>query len=765
MSSSTHPVASPLATEIPAQNYDLATPAGKLHRLCQNRWLEDGRDEARQPWLHALGVMLHLMRWNGTATQLSDVLPRANLLDGTDDLLNALAALGFIASRLPAGDPSLWLAEEPPFIAVVDNAEETSAEACLQPVVVAGMGAQGRWKRATLDEQGQLALHEEPFQPERVMEIYSLCRTDALHDSSEEFARTQTGTSWMRSTLWRFRRLFRQMLAVSMVIGALTVAVPLFVMMVYDLVIDSHSLATMSNATTLLMYLVLGVGLAMLAEAALRVVLIRSLAWFGARMQVLVGTALIGQFLALPPALTERASVADQLARIRAFDTMRDFISGPQMLSTLELPWCLVLLLVVGVLGGEMVLVPLLGIGLFCVLAVAIRKPLEYEMYAAARSGSERQQTAMDMLTRLPAMKYAGVADSLFTRYATAVRKTMRTRFRINQMVAVLEHSAHALTALVGLLTLVVGLSAIWQGQISVGELVAIMILTWRLLGIVQANCVLQPRIHYLRTSSEQINRLMSLKPEDADYQHEVGEQGLEGQLDCNGVVLRYSRTGDYILRGVTLSVRPGQLVAVMGQSGAGKSSLLKLLAGLYPPQAGSLRVDGTNIRQYLPHNLRQHMAYMPQTPDFFSGTIADNLRLLAPDASDAELREAIGQAGAADEIAAMPEGVATRIGIGQAPLPPSLSHRLNLARVYLQAQKRVMLLDELPFDVLNSASGEQLYEFLKASRGMRSVVYVTHRMDFAELADQLVWLRQDMPPLIGAPKQVIAAMQQELQP
>lgn len=741
------------------------SPTQLVERLLKSRWLEDeSLGEPRAPWLQVLGTVLHVMRWHGGVVQLSDVLPRQSAQEPADDLLNALAGLGFVARELPRNNPEQWRTQDMPLIAVVDVAQEDQPQPELKPMVISGWGATGEWQVANVAADGTLRYECEAYAPERVAQLYSICRADSLHDTSEEFARTQTGISWMQSTVQRFRGLFKQMVVVSLVVGVFTVSVPLFVMLVYDLVVDAHSLATMTDATTLLLQLVLGVALAMMTEGALRMLLIRSLAWFGARMQVLVGTALISQFLALPPALTERASAADQLARIRAFDTMRDFISGPQMLSTLELPWCLGLLLVIGLLGGEMVLVPLLGIGLFCVLAYGIRKPLEYEMYSAARSGSERQQTAMDMLTRLPAMKYAGVAESLFARYAAAVRKTMHTKFRINLMIAVLEHSAHLITALVGLLTLVVGMFYIWNGSITVGSLVAIMILTWRLLGIVQANCVLQPRIHYLRTSAEQINRLMALKPEDADYQRDVGSMGLEGSLDCQGVVLRYSRSGDYVLRGLTLSVQPGQLVAVMGQSGSGKSSLLKLLAGLYAPQAGNLRVDGVNIRQYSPHSLRQHMAYMPQQPDFFSGTIAENLRLLAPDASDDDLRIAIEQAGASEEIAGMPEGLATESGIGKPPLPPSLAHRLNLARTYLQ-DRNMILLDELPFDVLNSSSGEQLYDALKEARGKRTVIYVTHRMDFAELADQLVWLRQDMPPLVGTPKQVLAAMQKEQQP
>lgn len=752
--------------EAPETGASLCTPLQLIEALRRSQWLEDGEDMERKPWLEALGITLHCLHWHGDVARLSDALPRQPLDEGIDDVVNALAALGFVARPLSLREAEAWRSADLPLIALVDTAEEDAPQhRHVQPLVVTGWGSPAEgWQVGTINKAGELRHADRVIERERVVQLFSIQRTDELHDSSEEFARSQTGVSWMGGMMQRFRGLFGQMLAVSFLVGALTIAVPLFVMAVYDVVIDAHSINTLTDATTLLLQLLLGVALAMATEAALRLSLIRSLAWFGARMQVLVGTALINQFLALSPALTERASIADQLSRIRAFDSMRDFISGPQMLSMLELPWCLVLLFVIGVLGGEMVLVPMLGIAAFVVLAYAIRKPLEYEMYSSARSSSERQQTAMDMLTDLPAMKYAGVGSAMFERYAAAVRKSMHASFRINMMMAVLEHSAHALTAMAGLLTLVVGMFAIWDGTLSVGALVAIMILTWRLLGIVQANCVLQPRVHYLRTSGAQINRLMALKPEDADYQREIGAEGIQGKLECHGVVLRYSRSGEYVLRGLTMNIQPGQLVAVMGQSGVGKSSLLKILCDLYMPQAGSLRVDGVNIRQYVPHSLRQHMAYMPQQPDFFTGTIAENLRLFAPDASDAALREAVERTGAAEEIATMSDGLATEIGIGHAHLPPSLAHRLNLARIYLQ-DKRVVLLDELPYDVLNSHTGEQLYETLKQARGKRTIVYVTHRMDFAELADQVIWLRHDTPPMVGDPNHVLSAMQKEHQP
>lgn len=722
--------------------------------LKKSHWLSQHHESERKPWLDALGVLLTRLKWQGDIARLSDVLPRVPLDEGADDLLNALASLGFVAQEMKS-EADLLMVAAPPYLVMVEEEGE------LTPKVVTDWQKDGFWTLAELDENGVSRDVQEETPRSGIRHIYAIESLIDLHDASEEFARTQTGYSWMRTLLMRFRGLFGELFIVSFLVGTLSIAVPLFVMSVYDLVIDSHSIYTLGEATELLFFLLLGVSIAMGTESLLRLSIVRSLAWFGSRMHVLVGTGVVGQLLSLSPSLTERASVTDQLSRIRAFDSTRDFISGSQMMSLLELPWVALLLLVIGIIGGQMVFVPMLGIGAFVLLAWAVQKPLQYEMFSSARSSSERQVNAMDILTNLSAMKYGGVTESMFGRYSSSVRKSMYATFRINMMVAVLEHTAHAITAVGGVLTLVVGINLIWAGSLSVGALIAMMILTWRVLGIVQSNCVLQPRFHYMRTSIEQINRLMQMRSEEVDYQRELADENIRGRLEANGLALRYTRTGEYVLRGLSFVAEPGQLVAVMGQSGSGKSTLLKVLADLYPPQAGNVRIDGVNIRQYVPYSLRQHLAYMPQQPAFFSGTIAENLLLVAPDATDDELREALTAAGAVEEINAMPDGLATQVGIGKTHLPPSLAHRLNLARVYLQ-DKKILLLDELPYDVLNSTTGEHFLKSIKAAKGQRTTVFVTHRMDFAEHADIVVWMRHDMAPLIGSPQYILSAMQKE---
>lgn len=733
------------------------SPLAMIVSMQTSGWL-DMEEEDRGIWLDALGLLLQELRWQGDLLQLSDALAREPMETGLDEVLNALSFLGYVSQTISLESTFKWRAHDLPLLFMCKNRKTGD----LEPLVISG------WGNGTPDECEGYVLTETGYEKQTIiikqhiiLSVYSMSLTEQVQDSGDEFARLQTRTSWMRTVLRRFNRMYMHIFVMSVLIGALTLAVPMFVMMVYDLVIDAHSMSSMTDATTLLMQLLFGVAIAMGAETALRLGVIRALGWFGARMQVLVGNALVGQFLSLQPSLIERAAATDQIARVRAFDTVRDFISGPQMLSILELPWAIVLLFAIGILGGWLVLVPILSVGAFVLLAYAIRKPLAYEMYRAARSGSERQQAVMDLLTRLQAVKYAGVGSALFERYSKATRSTTHTTFRVNMLVSLLEHSAHALTTIAGLITLIIGLFMIWGGVMTVGALVATMILTWRLLGIVQANCVLQPRMHHLSNSTNQINQLMSMRPEEADYQQSVSREGLRGLVEAQGIVLRYTSNNDFVIRGLSFRAEPGQLVAIMGQSGAGKSSLLKLLVGLYPPQAGNIRIDGLNISQFTPHSLRQHLSYMPQMPDFFSGTITDNLRIAAPDADDTTIRQAIEYAGAVEEISALPEGLATEIGIGKTHLPPSLAHRLSLARTYLQ-QCPITLMDELPFDVLNSTTGEKLYEKLSEKRGTRTIIYVSHRRDFIELADKVVWLRQELPPLVGTPAQIFSQKQKE---
>ncbi|MES9887695.1 MAG: ATP-binding cassette domain-containing protein, partial [Candidatus Sedimenticola sp. 6PFRAG1] len=211
----------------------------------------------------------------------------------------------------------------------------------------------------------------------------------------------------------------------------------------------------------------------------------------------------------------------------------------------------------------------------------------------------------------------------------------------------------------------------------------------------------------------------------------------------------------DPALLGVTFSIEPGEMVAIMGQTGSGKSTLIKLIAGMYKPQAGSLSLDEFDIRQLNAMDLRRAIAYVPQKAKMFHGTIAQNLRLNNVLATDEELREACAQADVLEDILKMPEGLETRIGDNATDrLPPGFMRGLSMARAFLRPAQLV-LMDE-PGASLDMESDERFMEQLRKLKGKKTVIMVSHRPSHARIADKAIILDQGTMSFVGSSEDAV---------
>jgi ATP-binding cassette, subfamily C, bacterial LapB len=332
--------------------------------------------------------------------------------------------------------------------------------------------------------------------------------------------------------------------------------------------------------------------------------------------------------------------------------------------------------------------------------------------------------------------------------------------FHSGHLAAVLETISHMLTIITGVVVLWLGAHMVMAGSITSGALVAVMILTWRVLAPVAMFCNALPRLEQLRQTIAQVDRLMNIPSETELRQDTIKPSRIAGRLEFKSVGLRYSKDTDPVFAGLSFTAQPGQMVAIIGGNGSGKSTILKLMNGLYHPQAGSIRLDGVDIRQLDPTTLRRNINYMPQNPDFFEGTLAENIRLANPLAGDAAILSALKHTGALEEVEAMPLGIATPMGRNKS-LSVTLAYRLGLARLCL-SETAVILCDELPYAVLNSSSGELFAKLLDSWRGKKTILLVTHREDYVRRCDIAVGLRVGEVPLVGKPEHILQKMKEE---
>ncbi|WP_245636898.1 peptidase domain-containing ABC transporter [Azospirillum thiophilum] len=543
--------------------------------------------------------------------------------------------------------------------------------------------------------------------------------------------------NWVGTVVQGFLPLLWAVLGLSAVINLLSIAAPLFTMAIYDKVIATGSFDTLAT-------IAVGAALVVAGDFALRQIRGRALAHAGSRIARTISNATIDRILMLPVGMSERAAIGTQIARVKDLESIRDFISQGQVAALFDVPFALFYLGVMAVLGGPLALVPLAAVLLTAGIGAAVHPLVRARTGTTARADTERQEFFVEMVAKMPALRAIGGLAHWRDRYDRLSARTARSGHAAANLSATHASLAGLVVPVAGLATVGVGALQVFAGTMTPGALMASMMLLWRVMVPLQTAVSMLPRIEQLRANARQINSLMSIRPEREPRCATLQPRKVKGEVSLSRVSLRYRNDADPALVGVSFSVRPGQIVAIVGPDGAGKSSLLKVMLGLYAPQAGNVRIDGVDIRQMDPIDLRKSIGYVPQASTLFYGTVAQNLRFADQTADDAELRWALSLAGALDEVEALPRGLDTRIGDNQSlRLSPSLTQKICLARAYIR-RPRILLLDE-PASRLDFEGDKALQAALAALRGHSTIFLVTHRPSHLTLADTVLTMDAGM--------------------
>lgn len=560
---------------------------------------------------------------------------------------------------------------------------------------------------------------------------------------------------WLAGVIRRFRGQFATVALINLVLYLTALISPLFIMAIYDRVITSRSIPTLEA-------LALGALLALAGETALRSLRARTLAHIGVRLNMLVGLAVFRQILHLPPHLTERAKIGSQISRLKDFEFLREAFSGQMAMTVLELPFVLVFIVAMAVLTGWLAAVPVAAGALYAAVAALLAPAVRARVAASGRASVQRHAFLVEMVAEMRALKTSHAAATWLERFRTLSSEAAVANLRNAEMGALVGTIGQTMTIGTGLVTIALGAEMIVAGSLTVGALIAMMMLVWRVLGLLQGGFVALGRMEQMRASIGQIDKLMALRTEDPGRPAGEAPPRIAGRLTLSRVSMRYSAQGDPVLLGISCDIRPGELIAVAGPDGAGKSTLLKVILGLYPPQAGTVLIDRVDIRQHDPIRLRKTIAYLPQENRMFFGTIAQNLRLAEPAASDAELVAAAEAAGILAAIRSLPDGFETRIGDQRSSqLPRMIQRGLPLARALIR-QAPVNLFDEA-IDALELEDDQAVARLLLSLRGRATTILVTHRPSYMRLADRMLVLDHGQLRHEGRPGEILPKISKAL--
>lgn len=690
--------------------------------------------EGDSPAAACLKPLLAALGWSGEARYLMEAIgdqPVGTLAD----LRRVLYRLNFLTTPVSVG-PQEMPPSQFPFLLSLANGDIW--------VVLARQG-DGRFVVFKGYGASVSAVHPGSAAPPG-SRIYTVAADPARNRSAG-----RTFTSWSASLLASEAKSIRWLFLLTFMVNVVALAVPIYLIAVYDRAVAAKSLSS-------LFYLLAGVLLAVGLEIVLREMRARSLAYLGARMEALMMAAAFERLLLLSAQLIENASVSAQLSRLKLFESMRDVFSGPLAAALLDLPFVLIFVFAVFIIGGPLGWLVVAFIALLILLiGLAIPKARRHAA-AAGDVRAESHKFLMEFADNIEVIGRCGAEATWIDRYRTLTEGNLKHAAAAHQASVLEQTLSQSLVMVTGGAIIGCGAWLVIEGSFTAGALFAMMALVWRVLGPIQTAFLNLSKISQATGIIKQIDQLMRIEPEYRPDVVPTIARSFHGPVEMQGVMMRYTAGGEPALRGVSLNVPRNGFLAVTGHVGAGKSTVLKIIAQLYLPQSGNVLIDGLDYRQLDARLLRHAIGFLPQRQDLFSGTIADNIRLSHPAASDEAIVAALKEFGGDDVLVGVEGGIDAVLD----PRHPivgteAFRQKVMLARAFIGAPP-ILLLDE-PAARLSARDDDTLRDQLRAMKGKATIILATTRPSYMYLADKLMVLKSGQVIAQDAPNRVIAAL------
>lgn len=536
-------------------------------------------------------------------------------------------------------------------------------------------------------------------------------------------------TSWFRDTLKRSRWLYIDAIAASFLISLIGLVTPLFVMNVYDRVVPNQAEAT-------LWVLAIGICGVYLFDLLLKTLRGLCLDLAGKKTDLIISATLFERVVGMAMKFRP-ARVGSFAQNIHEFQSLRDFLASLTLASVIDLPFTLLILAVIAMIGGHLVWIPVLAFPLVALIGWALQRPLAETMERTMALAAERQSSLIESLAGLDAVKVNNAESERQYLWEQTIGTLSRLELRARMLSSLAMNATMLLQQLAGVIVIVFGVYQIIDGQLSMGGLIACYMLSSRALGPLAQLSGLLTRYQQARVTLDSVNQMMTLPQERQEEERPLKRQALQGAIEFRQLDFHYPDQQQAALQNINLVVRPGEKIGIIGRSGSGKSSLAKLIVGLYQPDAGSLLVDGVDVRQLDVSDLRHNIGYVPQDIQLFSGTLRDNLVTGARYVEDELVLQASELAGVHEFVRLHPKGYELQVGERGQNLSGGQRQNVALARALL-LDPQILLFDE-PTSAMDNTGEERLKQRLAAVIGSKTLLLVTHRASMLSLVDRLI--------------------------
>ncbi len=554
---------------------------------------------------------------------------------------------------------------------------------------------------------------------------------------------------WFWKIIFKGWPIYSESIFASLMVNLFTLASPLFVMNVYDRVVPNNAMETLW---------VLAIGALLVAgfDFLLRTLRAYFLDVAGKRADLALSASIFEQMLGTRMEARDPASGA-VANHMREFEGVRDFFTSASLTTLIDLPFLIIFLGVIWMLGGPIVIIPLLAVPLVIISAIVLQVPLHRAVSETFEESTQKHAILVEAISGAETIKSEnaeGVMQQKWEHYVERLAKS-GMKSKLWSTLAINFTTFTHQTTTIGIVLF--GVHQISAGEMSIGALIASTILAGRALAPLTGIAGLLIRYRQSMVALKALHGLMEKPIERPPSTRFLHRPPIKGAVELRNLSFVYPNQEEAALSNLNIQIEPGEHLAIVGRIGSGKSTLQKLLLGLYQPQEGSLLIDHTHLSQLDPAQLRRSIGYVSQDIVLFRGTLRDNIKLGTPQASDQELLEAAQLAGVDSFAQLHPKGYDMEVGERGEGLSGGQRQAVAMARALL-LKPNIILLDEPTSSMDNSSENAWKLRFTPFLQN-RTLILVTHRASLLTMVDRLIILDNGKAIADGPRDQVLRAL------
>ena len=553
---------------------------------------------------------------------------------------------------------------------------------------------------------------------------------------------------WFWSSLRQSKWTYAQVILAAAVSNFLGLSSSLFIMVVYDRVVPNQAIES-------LIALTIGVIIALGFDFLIKMLRANFIDRAGKRADSRMSRLIFNQLMEMNLATKNDKSGA-LASTVREFESLRDFFTSATLVAVVDLPFIFLFIYIISLIGGPLAMIPLICVPVVMLTGIVVQPFLARLSVQGMKSGMSKQGVLVETLNGLETIKATGSAGLMRKRFEEASNSQSDLGFRSRMISQFAINSAASVQQFAQIGIIFYGVFLIQDGIVTMGALIAVVILCGRTLAPLSQLANALTRVNSARTAYKSINELMLKRKDGGNLENPLSRPNLKGEIEFKNVSFTYPGANEPTLRDLSFIVKPGEKVVIVGKMGSGKSTIARLLAGLYEPDVGSILIDGVDIRQIDSADLRRNVGFMLQETWLFSGSVKENIQMGFVQYSDEHILEIARIAGVDEFVRQNPSGYDFQLKERGEGLSGGQRQSINLARSILH-KPSLLILDE-PTSSMDTATEKAVLDNLTGWMENKTLVAITHRNTLVRLASRVLVIDRGLLVADDSPEKLMGS-------